>query len=170
MDTRTATNNISTALFVKMATDAWYQQLDRTEKFVDGLTDEQLAAETAPGRNTGVYLYGHLIAVNDRLFDALGFGGRLHPELDVPFLTSPDKSGHEFPSAAQLRQYWQDVRVKLDGHMAAMQPSEWFEKHSTVSAEDFEKEPHRNKLNVLMSRTNHLANHLGQLAYLAAKK
>jgi hypothetical protein len=36
----------------------------------------------------------------------------------------------------------------------------------TVSPEDFAKEPHRNRLNVLISRTNHMANHIGQLLLL----
>ena len=38
-----------------------------------------------------------------------------------------------------------------------------------VSDEDFAREPHRNKLNVLISQTNHLSYHPGQLS-LPAKK
>ena len=44
--------------------------------------------------------------------------------------------------------------------------AQWFEKHTAVSEEDFTKEPHRNKLSVVLSRTNHLAYHVGQLALL----
>ena len=170
METTTTHNKATAAVFVKMATDAWHTHNARVEKLIDSLTDAQLEAETAPGRNTGKYLYGHLIAVSDRLFDAMGWGGRLHPEMDEVFLASPDKSGHKMPSIAELKQYWRDVNDKLNGHIAAMQPEEWFSAHSTVSAEDFVKEPHRNKLNLLISRASHTGYHLGQMAYLAEKK
>jgi hypothetical protein len=36
---------------------------------------------------------------------------------------------------------------------------DWFSRHMLVSPEDFAKEPHRNKLNVIINRTNHMANH-----------
>jgi hypothetical protein len=35
-----------------------------------------------------------------------------------------------------------------------------------MTEEDFEKEPGRNKLSVLINRTNHMAYHLGQLVLL----
>jgi hypothetical protein len=50
-----------------------------------------------------------------------------------------------------------------------MKADEWFNKHTAVSAEDFAKEPHRNKLNVIVNRTNHTSYHLGQLVYLVKK-
>ncbi len=37
---------------------------------------------------------------------------------------------------------------------------------NTVSDEDFEKEPHRNKLNIIVTRTSHLSYHTGQLILL----
>jgi hypothetical protein len=43
---------------------------------------------------------------------------------------------------------------------------EWLTKHNSVSAEDFAKEPHRNKLSVLISRAMHQAYHGGQIALL----
>jgi hypothetical protein len=54
--------------------------------------------------------------------------------------------------------------------MATLQPAEWFNRHTVVSEADFEKEPHRNKLNLLINRTNHLSYHLGQLIYLKPRK
>jgi hypothetical protein len=169
MNTATTTDN-RTAVFVKMAVDAWHTQNARVEQLINSLTDEQLAKETAPGRNTGTYLLGHLIAVSDRLFDALGWGARLHPELDKPFLDSPDKTEIEKPSIAQLREYWTEVNNKINAHIAAMQPEDWFAKHTMVSDEDFAKEPHRNKLNVLMNRTSHTAGHKDQMIFLTEKK
>jgi hypothetical protein len=47
-----------------------------------------------------------------------------------------------------------------------MKPDDWFAKHTAVSAEDFAKEPFRNKLNIIVTRTTHLQYHIGQLQLL----
>jgi hypothetical protein len=157
-------------LFIKMAVAAWDATTAQLDKLFDELSPEQLASEIAPGRNTGVYLLGHLAAVTDRMLPLLGFGERSYAELDKPFLISPDKSGLEMPPVQELKKYWKEVNAKLSAAIAKTTPDEWFAKHTTVSAEDFAKEPHRNKLNVLISRTNHQATHYGQLIYLRPKK
>ena len=68
-----STNNMTDAkeLFIKMAIMAWDTHIDRMNKLLDELTDEQLAAQTATGRNTGIYLLGHLTAVHDRIIPLL---------------------------------------------------------------------------------------------------
>ncbi|WP_448702670.1 DinB family protein [Mucilaginibacter sp. AW1-3] len=157
-----------TALFVKMALDAWNVQNKRFNDLVNKLSDEQLLAETAAGRNTGIYLLGHLIAVNDALLPTLGFGQRFYPEFEAVFLRNPDKSGLPKPGIAELKAASAKIDAELNAHIAKMQPADWFAKHTAVSAEDFAKEPHRNKLNVLLNRTTHMGYHLGQMAYLAA--
>lgn len=171
MQTQDATTAVhdQQKLMVKMVVSAWEATNQRVDKLLDSLTDEQLAAEAAPGRNTGTYLLGHLTAVNDGLHTIMGWGERLHPELEEIFLRSPDKSGHEFPSIATLKGYWHTINQDLGKYISAMQPEEWFERHMSVSPEDFEKEPHRNRLNVLMGRTIHQSGHLGQMLYLAGK-
>jgi len=158
--------NDQTALFVKMALDGWNGQNKRLTDLVNKLSDEQLLAETAPGRNTGIYLLGHLIAVSDGLLPLLGFGQRFYPEWEQVFLRNPDNSGLPKPGITELRTALVKVNAELDAHFAKMQPADWLAKHTTVSAEDFAKEPHRNKLNVLLSRTAHTAYHLGQMVYL----
>jgi hypothetical protein len=157
-------------LFIKMAVAAWDASTEQVNKLFDELSPEQLAAETAPGRNTGIYLLGHLTAVTDRMLPLLGFGERSYPELDKVFLISPDKSGLEMPPVEELKKYWKEVNAKLSAAIAKTTPGEWFEKHTSVSAEDFAKEPHRNKLNVLISRTYHQGTHYGQLIYLKPRK
>jgi DinB superfamily len=153
-------------VFIKMAMDAWQTQNSRVDKLMTTLTDDQFSSETAPGRNSGVYLFGHLAAVNDGLFPLLGLGERLYPELETVFLKNPDKSGLAKPSLAVLKDSWKKINTKLAEHFAKLQPDEWFTRHNSVSAEDFEKEPHRNKLNILVNRANHASYHLGQMAYL----
>ena len=156
-------------VFIKMALSAWDTYNTRLNKLIDTLSDEQLTAETAPGRNTGIYLFGHLIAVSDGLFPILGFGERLYPKLDKIFLETPDKSGLEMPSINELKEYWKKVNAKLTDHIIRVPADEWFTRHNNVSETDFANEPHRNKLNIIINRTNHTSYHLGQLAYLAKK-
>jgi len=165
-----ATTAPTTELFVKMAIAAWNAHFSRVDKLINELSDEQLAAEVSPGRNSGTYLLGHLIAVTDGMMSLLGFGDRLYPELEKVFLTSPDKSGLPHPSLPELRKYWKEVNTRFSNSIANTSPEEWFGKHTAVSEEAFAKEPHRNKLNVLMSRTNHQSYHLGQLVFLGNKK
>lgn len=162
--------NASPALFVKMGVDAWHAQNSRVEKLLNELPESRLEAETAPGRNTGKYLLGHLVAVSDRMLETLGWGPRLHPELDEPFLLNPDRSGIAMPSVAELKQHWKEVNDKLNAHIARAQPEEWFSRHLSVSEDDFAKEPHRNKLNLLINRAVHTGMHLGQMNYLTEKK
>lgn len=153
-------------LFVKMAIDAWNIQIDRTNKLFNSLSDEQLSQEVAPGRNSGIYLMGHLTAVHDALFPLLDIGEKLYPHLDEIFVKNPDKSNLEKPAAKELRNSWADVNEKLSERFVNFSTEEWFQRHMSISEAEFMKEPHRNKLNVLLNRTAHLANHLGQLIFL----
>ena len=169
MQTQHFTNNnaIDRQLFVKMVLDAWNSHNARFNKLLDQLTTEQLMAEVAPGRNRGVYLTSHLIAVSDGMLPILGFGEKLYPQLDNDFIFNPDKSGQKMPSVDELKKYRDDINARLAAHINQLQPDEWFAKHELISAEDFAKEPHRNKLNIIINRTNHLGYHLGQLVLLA---
>lgn len=156
-------------LIVKMILDLWNSRIKTADEVLNNLTDEQLQNEIAPGRNRGIYLLGHLTAVHDRMLPLLNFGPSIYPHLAEPFLTKPDKEVKEIPSANELRKNWKDVNTKLSEHFNKLQPDEWFQKHASVSAEDFIKEPHRNRLNVLMSRAVHMESHIGQLKLLKRK-
>jgi hypothetical protein len=160
---------IAKTVFIKMALSAWDTYNARVNKLIDTVSDEQLIAETAPGRNSGIYLLGHLIAVSDGLFPILGFGERLYPQLDKIFLENPDRSGLEMPSINELKEYWKKVNAKLTDHIIQMPADEWFTRHNNVSEADFANGPHRNKLNIIINRTNHTSYHLGQLVYLVKK-
>lgn len=159
-------NQTQTDLFIKMAIAAWQTQNTRVDKLLEAYTDEQFKAEIAPGKNTGVYLIGHLAATNDALFPLFGIGPKLYPQLHELFQTTPDKSGLTFPSLADLKKYWKEINEKLTQHFNQYDATDWFSKHTAVSEEDFAKEPIRNKLNVLLNRTTHQGYHLGQLVLL----
>ncbi len=153
-------------LFVKMTLSAWTAQNERVDKLIATLSDEKWMSEVAPGRNRGIYLLGHLTAVNDGMLKLLGFGEKLYPELETMFLKSKDKTVADIPSITDIKKYWKTVNEELLRHFNTLSATAWFEKHTAVSEADFAKEPHRNRLNVLIGRSIHQGYHLGQLAFL----
>jgi len=149
-----------------MTLDRWYGSVASLDKVLNVLTDDQLLKETAPGKNRGIYLLGHLVAVHDDMLTLLDLGEKQHPELTEPFIKMADKVTTELPSVAELRDYWSGQRALHREKFDQFTADQWFEKHTAVSADDFAKEPHRNKLNIIISRTSHLQYHTGQIALL----
>ena len=156
-------------IFIKMAIDGWKGQINATNKLFGKMTDEELMQEVSPGRNRGIYLLGHLAAVHDMMLPLLRFGDPILPELHRPFVELPDRAVAELPPLQQLRAQWNEVNEKLAAHFNSMSPDDWFTRHANISEEDFIKEPHRNRLNVLISRTGHMAGHHSQLLFLKHK-
>jgi hypothetical protein len=155
-----------TKTIVKMVFDRWYGSIKNYDILLNSLTDEQLQKEIASGKNRGVYLVGHLIAVHDDMLILLDMGEKLYPKMAEPFLKSADKTVLQIPSATELRAHWSKQCEILRQKFESVQTEAWFEKHTAVSSEDFIKEPHRNKLNIVITRTTHLAYHTGQLVLL----
>lgn len=158
--------NTQKDLIVRSVVDAWNARMESADKLLDSLSDHQLEQEIAPGKNRGIYLVGHLTAVHDKMLPLLGFEEQVYPHLDEPFLKNPDKAVEKIPSTAELRASWKNVHSKLAMHFGKLSADEWFDRHTSVSQEDFVKEPHRNRINVLVGRTNHMQYHVGQLALL----
>ena len=154
---------------IDSALRGWKSNVERAEKLFGDLSANQLQQEVAPGKNRLVYLWGHLAAVNDALLPLLGIGERLHPEFDAMFISNPDKSVPLTVSGQTLRASWQEIHEKLWEGFSKFSAADWTQRHTAVSQEDFEREPHRNRFAVLLGRTAHLAYHLGQ-ATLALPK
>jgi hypothetical protein len=144
------------------AVAAWTLNLERADKHFSALSESQLLAEIAPGKNRQIYLWGHLIAVHDAMLPLLGIGPRLHPELDAPFLTGADKAVADLPSGAELKTLWTEVNQRLQAAFDGFTAADWAAKHTVVSEADFAANPLRNRLAVLLSRSAHVAYHLGQ--------
>lgn len=157
---------ITTELFVKMVIDRWTGSIVNLNKHLNALTDEQMQKEIAPGKNRGTYLLGHLIAVHDDMLKLLDMGEKLFPELFEPFIKQSDKVATQTPTVADLREMWEKQNHLFQEKFQKMKPEEWFEKHTAVSEEDFAKEPHRNKLSILITRISHLQYHTGQIVLL----
>jgi hypothetical protein len=151
-------------LLIASAIHSWKQNVERAGKLFSGLTDRQLHIEVAPGRNRLLYLWGHLTAVHDAMLPLLGIGNRLHPELDEAFVKAADKAVDGLPAPSALQKYWDEVNGELLNAFEQFTASDWARKHTAVSDEDFAANPIRNRLSVLLSRTNHLSYHIGQAA------
>lgn len=164
--THTNTNTDEAELLVSTVLHNWNLQNQRLDSLLEKLSDEDLARETTPGRNTGNWLLGHLTAVSDGMLPLLGLREKLYPGLQHIFIDNSDKSGLEFPSTADLRKFRKEVNNALMEYFNGMSVQSWTERHQAVTEEDFLKEPHRNRAGMLINRTAHLSYHLGQLIYL----
>ena len=140
----------------------WKLVINRFNKTLSELSDEHLQRQVAPGRNRVFYLLGHLTAMHDRMFPLLGLGDRLHPELDDAYITNADKVLVDPLSAIELRRAWNEVNDKLTAAFERFTLEDWLQKHAAVSDEDFIKDPMRNRLAVVINRTNHASYHSGQ--------
>jgi hypothetical protein len=154
--------------YVALGLKVWKAQIDRADKLFATLSSEEVLREIAPGRNRLLYLWGHLTATNDAMLPLLGMRDRFHPEFDVAFVSNSDKSQAAIPSHEQVRRAWNTVNAELWKRFEKMSWSDWLQRHSAVSEEDFAKDASRNRFAILLSRTNHLSYHLGQ-AVLGAK-
>lgn len=153
-------------LAVQMIFDRWDASIKSADNLINHLKDEQLEKEIAPGKNRGIYLLGHLIAVHDDMLRLLGMGSKQYPEWLEIFIQKSDKEVSELPSISELRKAWSQQCELLREQFSNLEANDWFARHTAVSEEDFAKEPHRNKLNIIITRTTHLQYHLGQLALL----
>lgn len=156
----------NTEIIVKMVLDRWNASISAMDNLLQKLSDEEIQMEIAPGKNRGIYLLGHLIAVHDAMLILLDMGEEMFPELKDIFLTNPDHAVAKIPDTKELRSYWKKQCDELNVKFEQLQPEHWFAKHTAVSSEEFINEPHRNKLNIILTRTTHLQYHLGQLKLL----
>jgi hypothetical protein len=141
---------------------SWKQIVGRVSAMVEAYPSERFEVQIAPGKNRVRYLIGHLTALNDRLFPALGLGERLHPELDEAYVANPDGARPDPISVEELKKAWVEVNGRLTAAFEAMPLADWLQRHTAVSEEDFAKEPLRNRLAMVLSRVNHVSFHAGQ--------
>ena len=155
-------NKANTSLFIQMALKQWKLSNEKVDKIFNTISNEQYSNPIRPGSNTAAWVLCHLTYINDSLIPLLGLGQSTYPQL-MGIATAKDSSQHKAISKDELKSMWTVINSKLLLAFEDMPAEEWFNRHTSVSEEDFKKEPHRNKLNVLLSRTNHQAYHSGQL-------
>jgi hypothetical protein len=157
--------------FATAALTSWKTVIGQIDKGLERWNDDDLQTEIAPGRNRLYYLLGHLTAVHDRMLPLLRLGDRLHPGLDEQFIENGDRTfaGRE-ASPSELRTAWSEVNTRLTSGLERLSSAELLERHNSISEEDFAKEPHRNRLTVVLSRTAHAAMHEGQMRLVRPSK
>ena len=152
-------------LLKRIALQHWAATNLKIERTIESISEARYSAELAPGCSTPAWIFCHLLQVNDNMFPILGFGANLYPELhDV--MNSKEIAPHTAFELDELRQMWIHVGSKLLEHFNGMTGDQWLEKHSNISEDNFKKEPHRNKVNVVLHRLIHMSHHAGQLALI----
>ncbi|WP_298117527.1 DinB family protein [Flavobacterium sp.] len=144
----------------------WEEQNKRLLNLVDYLSDEQLKSEIAPTKNTGIYLLGHLAAINYGMIVLFGLAENPQPQLDTIFLFNADKAITHNYKVSNLREVLTQSIKDLGEKLKLLTDLDWLDRHNNISVEEFKTQPHRNKINVLVNRTLHLSYHLGQLSLL----
>ncbi len=150
-------------LIIDQCIKAWEQRIAQATRLMDSLSEWAMDTEIAPGRNKVVYVIGHLLIVHDKLIEGMELGERKHANLDALFLDARQPDA-QYPDTAWIKENWKEQSEFLNEKFNQMTEADWLSKHAYVRAEDFALQPERNKLNLLLSRTNHLSSHNGQLA------
>lgn len=142
----------------------WDTYNRRMQKTLDSLPEEKYHSPIVPGGNSPSWLLGHLADTDDALLELFGIRTRVFPELAKIYHheKGTNQSGHL--TREELKQKWKVILAELDTAFKAMTESDWHSRHMAVTEDDFRKEPHRNKLNVMLNRVGHKASHLGQVA------
>ncbi len=145
----------------------WDTYNRRMQKVIETISDENFQRPVVPDGNSPSWLLGHLVDTDDALLQLFGISERMFPELAKVYHheRGSNQSGHL--SKTDLAEKWKAVLAKLDEAFKSMNENDWLGRHMSVTEEDFKKEPHRNKLNVMLSRVGHKASHLGQIAMQA---
>ncbi|MBI1769946.1 MAG: DinB family protein [Bacteroidetes bacterium] len=142
----------------------WNTYNTRMQKVFETISDENFNKPITSNGNSPSWIMGHLADTDDALLELFGIGSRKHPELKTIYHheKGTNQTGHL--SKSDLMNKWKSITGELDKAFKSWSESDWLSRHTAVSEEDFKKEPHRNKLNVMLSRVGHRASHLGQIA------
>lgn len=146
----------------------WNTYNRRMQKTLDTISEEDFHKPIVPGGNSASWLLGHLAETDDALLELFAIRTRMFPELAKVYHHERGTNQNGHLSKADLTTKWNAITAELDKAFKSMSEQDWHSRHQAVSEEDFRKEPHRNKLNVMLSRVWHKASHLGQIAMLPA--
>ena len=136
--------------------NAWLLQNRKISDLINRLSDEDLKKDVAFGRNSGLYLLGHLIASNDLLLPLFGFGEKMYPEYEKIFLCCPDKCAQNFPAVKEVKSHWFALNEHLNLKFSSLNEKQWIiEDHNS-----------NHQFKTMLSIVNHQCYHLGQLAFL----
>ena len=146
----------------------WDTYNNRMEKIFKTINKEAYNTAIVPQGNSPSWLMGHLVDTDDKLLELFGIRERMFPELSTIYHhdKSTNQKGHL--SKEEVLEKWNVILTELNRAFKSWNENDWLSRHTAVSEEDFKKEPHRNRLNVMLSRVTHKASHLGQIAMLGS--
>lgn len=151
---------------IQIAVSQWELHVSRATQLLNQLPDEALNRQVAPGKNTGKYIVGHLIAIHDTMVQILGIGESEHPELYEMYVKSPDGVVGPTKTVQELRNLWDVIHTRITKLIKTVPDEDWLARHNAITDDNFKANPLRNRLSVLLNRTNHFSYHLGQLRLL----
>ena len=151
---------------------AYLEQFDIMVGWIDqhlnALSDNELEAEISPGRNTGIWVLGHLIASMDDIGLYLSNADKDYK--DYWELFGPGSKGtsdKQYPSVTDMREKWIKVNEKAKKIIAALPEEELQNNHNNTSDKtDF----YKTKQRVIDCWILHQMYHAGHLGILAANK
>ncbi len=153
------------SIMIKMVTNSWSIGSLRINKFLNEISDKEMELTIVPNGNQVKWIIGHLAASNNTALETLGIAKVINPIL-VDYYSKKQLPGHSPLSNDEIKDYWHKTLSLLNSGLEHFTAVDWFERHNSISPEDFTKEPHRNKLNVILNRSVHLSHHFGQLSIL----
>ncbi len=136
----------------------------RMQKIFETISDDNYNKPIMANGNSPSWIMGHLAEADDALLELFGIGNRMHPELKTIYHRERGTNQLGHLSKSDLMGKWKSITAELDKAFKSWSENDWLSRHTAVSEEDFKKEPHRNRLNVMLSRVSHRASHLGQIA------
>ena len=154
------------SIVTQLAINQWEQVSRRATQLVNQLSNDALDRPVAPGKNTGRYIVGHLIAIHDAMPPILGLGESKYPELVEPYVKQADGYVNNFRTVPELRQLWDETHARISKLINSLPEDDWLLRHTTMTDDEFKANPLRNRLSVLLNRTNHFSYHAGQLRLL----
>lgn len=148
--------------------EQWKIAVGWTTKTINKITDDQFLMEISPGKNTGIWVLGHLIHTEDKLSEYLGKGDIIFPFL-MKYFASGTKpiSADYYPPIPDLRELWEKVILKNDKIISQVYDKEWEEPHKLINNPD--SLPFETKGGCLYRWALHQMYHNWQLVMLASE-
>ena len=109
-------------VMVKMVLDRWYSLIRNFDTAFSTLSDSDLQREISPGRNRGIYLLGHMIAVHDDMLRLLDFGEKQYSHLYETFIAQPDRAIENLPPIQELRANWAEQVNYMSARLMRLHP------------------------------------------------
>ncbi len=148
----------------QLIVNQWFKSTEQIKIKLEKVTDPQFHSEWHSESNKVSWIFGHLFHAATNMMEILGIHHSF-PNLKTEYGNGTDGKAGSL-GKNELFELWSKMDDILHTQFHLMNQDDWLSKHNNVSAEDFELDPTRNKLNVLLTRLNHQYMHLGQLAFI----